>query len=287
MQQKREIDLVVLSDIHLGTIGCHADELNHYLGSIHPKTLVLNGDILDMWQFKTYYWPKSHMKVIKKLVNFATNGTHVYYLTGNHDETLRRFSDLTLGQFHLRDKLLLDINGDKAWIFHGDVFDISMKHSKWLAKLGGFGYNLLILINRMINRVSEAMGYGKLSLSKKIKYSVKKAISFIDDFEKTATELAIEKGYKYVICGHIHQPVIKEVTSAKGSVTYLNSGDWIENLTSLEFHEGAWTLFHYYESGLAEEWTHKKLPQSNELEETGSLLIDVETNLLEEILFQR
>ncbi len=285
MKQKREVDLVVLSDIHLGTIGCHAEELNHYLSSIHPKTLILNGDILDMWQFKKYYWPKSHMKVIKKLVNFAANGTQLYYLTGNHDETLRRFSDLSLGQCHLRDKLLLDIKGEKAWIFHGDVFDISMKHSKWLAKLGGFGYNFLILLNRMINRVSEFFGRGKLSISKKIKYSVKKAIRFIDDFEKTATDLAIEKGYKFVICGHIHQPCIKDVNNGKGTVTYLNSGDWIENLTSLEYHNGKWELFNYYESGLGEQFASNKLTKINEIEETGTLLIDVENGLLEELLF--
>lgn len=280
MKTKRTPELVIISDVHLGTIGCHAEELNRYLKSIHPKVLILNGDILDMWQFKKYYWPKSHMKVIKRLVNFAANGTQVYYLTGNHDEMLRRFSDLKLGQFQLLDKLLLDIDGEKAWIFHGDVFDITMRYSKWLGKLGSVGYNFLILLNRMVNYVSVAVGRGKISLSKQIKNSVKKAIRFIDDFEQTAIDLAINKGYRYVICGHIHQPIIKKVKNNKGEVIYLNSGDWIENLTSLELNEGQWSLFHYFESELANQ---KDDEQDNEQEETGSLAIDIENDILEEI----
>lgn len=283
MKEKRPLDLAIISDVHLGTIGCHAEELNRYLKSIDPKVLILNGDILDMWQFKKYYWPKSHMKVIKRIVNFAANGTQVYYLTGNHDEMLRRFSDLKLGQFQLIDKLLLDINGEKAWIFHGDVFDITMRHSKWLGKLGSVGYNFLILLNRTVNFCLSKIGRGKISLSKQIKNSVKKAIRFINDFEQTAIDLAISKNYRYVICGHIHQPIIKKVKTKKGEVMYLNSGDWIENLSSLEYHNSKWELFIYQDSDLTQE-TEEQIEA--ELEEAGTLTIDIENGILEENLFQ-
>ena len=246
--ERRKLDLVVISDVHLGTYGCHAKELVRYLKSIDPKVLILNGDIIDIWQFRKRYFPKSHLKVLKEILKIATKGNKVYYLTGNHDEFLRKFSDLELDNFCLLDKLVLNLGEKKAWFFHGDVFDASIQNAKWLAKLGGWGYDLLILLNRFINWILEKMGREKYSLSKKIKKSVKKAVSFIGDFEETAIELAISNQYDYVLCGHIHQPQIREATTAKGSCVYLNSGDWIENLTSLEWNRGDWTLFHYLEN---------------------------------------
>lgn len=242
---KRKVDVVVLSDIHLGTYGCHAKEVLHYLNSVKPKKLVLNGDIIDIWQFKKYYFPKSHLLVIKKIISLATKGTKVYYITGNHDEKLRKFSDTKMGNIQILDKLILKLDGKKAWFFHGDVFDASVQHAKWIAKLGGWGYDFLILLNRCINYFLVKLGREKYSLSKKIKNSVKGAVRFISDFEKTATDLAIENGFDFVICGHIHQPVIKTVKNENGCCTYLNSGDWVENLTALEYRNEQWSLYVY------------------------------------------
>lgn len=244
---KRNVHVAILSDIHLGTFGCRAKALNKYLKSIQPDILVLNGDIIDIWQFKKRYWPDSHMKVVQRIFKLLANGTKVYYLTGNHDEMLRKFSDFKMGQLEIRDKLVLDIDGKKTWIFHGDVFDITMKHSKWLAKMGAVGYDTLIIINSVVNWFSEQLGKGKVSLSKKVKNSVKQAVKFIDDFEQTAIDIAIENNYDFVACGHIHQPAIRQVKTEKGSTTYMNSGDWIENLTSLEYTDGTWSLYQYEE----------------------------------------
>jgi UDP-2,3-diacylglucosamine pyrophosphatase LpxH len=239
--------LVVLSDIHLGTYGCHAVELIKYLKSIKTQHLVLNGDIVDMWQFSKRYWPKTHTQVIRHITGLLTRNTRVTYLTGNHDEYLRKFSGLKLGSLHLADKKVLTLNGRRAWIFHGDVFDVTMRYSKWLARLGANGYDTLILLNTFINFLLRLFGQEKISLSKKVKESVKKAVSFVQDFEKTAADIAIENQFDFVICGHIHQPQIREVKTIKGSVTYLNSGDWIENLTALEYNNGQWSIYRYNE----------------------------------------
>jgi UDP-2,3-diacylglucosamine pyrophosphatase LpxH len=131
--KRREVELVVLSDIHLGTYGCHAVELLKYLKSIKPKHLVLNGDIVDMWQFSKRYWPKTHTQVIRYVMGQLTKNTRVTYLTGNHDEYLRKFSGFRLGSFHLADKKVLNLDGKRCWFFHGDVFDVTMRYSKWLA----------------------------------------------------------------------------------------------------------------------------------------------------------
>ena len=249
MKNKRKLPLVVISDVHLGTYGCHANELLQYLKSIQPKTLVLNGDIIDMWNFSKRYFPASHMNVLRYIIKMASNGTRVIYITGNHDETLRKYSDLILGNFELVDKLILDLDGKKTWIFHGDVFDSSTTgYAKIIAKIGGKGYDLLILINSFINWIMVMLGKEKRSFSKKIKDGVKKAVSFITNFETTAATIAIEKNYSYVVCGHIHKPQMKVVETEKGSVTYLNSGDWVENLTALEYSKKKWAIYEYKKS---------------------------------------
>lgn len=255
--EKRKLEYVVISDIHLGTYGCKATELLNYLKTIEPKVLILNGDIIDIWQFNKRYFPKAHMNVIKHITSLLSNGTDVYYITGNHDEMLRKFKGFQLGNFKILNKLILTIDDKKAWIFHGDVFDVTMKHSKWLAKLGGKGYDMLIRLNTFINWISKLFGYGKLSLSKKIKNSVKSAVKFINHFEETVSDIAIDNKYDYVICGHIHQPEIREISNLKGSTTYLNSGDWIENLTALEYKNNKWSLYEYAKDEIARNTAQK------------------------------
>jgi len=242
---KREVDLVVISDVHLGTYGCHSKELLRYLKSIRPKQIILNGDIIDIWQFSKSYWPESHMKVVRRIMKFITDGTPVHYLTGNHDELLRKFAGMNLGTFTLDNKLVLNLDGKKAWFFHGDIFDVTMQNSKWLAKLGAVGYDSLILLNSFVNWCLTRMGRDKMSFSQKIKAKFKDAVKFINDFENTAADLAIDKGYGYVVCGHIHQPEMRKITTSKGSVLYLNSGDWVESMTALEYHNGEWSIYKY------------------------------------------
>ncbi len=249
---KRAVDIVVISDVHLGSFGCHARELLQYLRSIKPKTLILNGDIIDIWQFRKRYFPKSHLMVIRHLTGLIAKNTKVFYITGNHDELMRKFVRFNIGSFKLVNKLLIEVDGKKAWIFHGDVFDITMQHSKWLAKFGSFGYDLLILLNSFVNFILTSVGRQKISFSQRIKHSVKRAVSYINNFEETAAGIAISKSYSFVICGHIHQPEIKTISNTQGSVTYLNSGDWVENLSALEYHNGEWRIYNYREDLFAQ-----------------------------------
>ena len=248
---KRKVKLVVISDVHLGTYGCHAKELLKYMKSIQPETLILNGDIIDIWQFKKRYWPKPHMKVVKYIIGMATKGVKVYYITGNHDETLRKFAGMQMGGLEIVNNVSLELNGKKIWFFHGDVFDVIMKNSKWLARIGAISYDALIVLNVFINYISRLIGRGKVSLSKKIKDNVKSALKYINDFEVSAATLAIHKEYDYIVCGHIHHPDMREIKDSKGnSIMYLNSGDWVENLTALEYNKGVWSIY-YYNSDLS------------------------------------
>jgi UDP-2,3-diacylglucosamine pyrophosphatase LpxH len=205
-----------------------------------------------MWQFSKRYWPKAHMQVIKHITGLLARNTKITYLTGNHDEMLRKFAGFKIGTFSIDNKAVVKLNGKRAWIFHGDVFDVTMKYSKWLAKLGAIGYDTLIVINTVVNWLLMRFGGEKISLSKRVKDSVKTAVKFINDFERIAADIAIENGFDYVVCGHIHHPEIKQIVTEKGRVTYLNSGDWVENLTALEYNGGAWSIYRYQDDPRAQ-----------------------------------
>lgn len=282
--EKRSIDILVLSDIHLGTYGCRAKELLNYMKSISPKQVILNGDIIDIWQFSKRYWPKSHMKVVSQIFKWISKGVPVTYVTGNHDEMLRKFEGFTVGTFQLQNKMVMELPDGKAWVFHGDVFDVTMQHSKWLARLGAIGYDTLILINQVFNFISESIGRGRISLSKKVKNSVKSAVKFINRFEVTATEIAADNGYKYVICGHIHQPGINTYNTEKGEVIYLNSGDWIENLSALEYSNHKWTVFQYEDSDFKQEIKEDIVENEQELDLAEKTTKELYGKMLKEML---
>jgi UDP-2,3-diacylglucosamine pyrophosphatase LpxH len=243
--KKRKIDVVVISDVHLGTYACHADELLAYLSSINPATLILNGDFVDAWHFGKRYFPPSHLRVIKKIINLASNGCKIFYITGNHEDMLRRFTGTTVGNFSILNKLVLELDGKQAWFFHGDVFDVSIRHSRWLAQLGGYGYRTLLRLNRLINWVLLQTGREKYSLSKKVESKGFHGARYRRNFENTASQLAVEAGYDYVVCGHVHAPKKLHFENRNGKCTYLNSGDWVDHLTALEYSFKRWKLYYY------------------------------------------
>lgn len=283
---KRELDIVIISDVHLGTYGCHAKELLNYLKSIKPETLILNGDFVDMWQFWKRYFPKEHIQVIQRILKMAAKGTKVYYITGNHDDALRRYSDFSSGNIHLRDKLLLQLKDKTYWIFHGDIFDLFIQYSPFISKLGGKGYDWLIVLNRFINKARMAMGKPRMSFAKRIKASVKEAIKFIGDFEDTAIQLAAEKEYDYVICGHIHRAQMRTETVNGRQVSYLNSGDWVESLTALEYNWGRWSIYEYDEADY--EVVSPKLQVKGQHTENAELLDeDLAGHISTEDIFQQ
>ncbi len=248
MSQKRVLEVCIISDIHLGTYGCHAKELNKYLKSIAPKMLIINGDWFDIWNFSANHWPSEHTENVFLVLDLVRKGIPVYYITGNHDDVVRRFSDFKIDFLEIKDELILELDGKKHWIFHGDIFDLSVGgKAKWLAKLGGRSYDYLIRLNRLINFLRKQMQKEPIQLSKQIKDSVKKVVKKqVSDFEEIAIDHAINHGYDFVICGHVHKPQIREVKKEGGATIYLNSGDWVENCTALEYNNGEWDLFYYY-----------------------------------------
>lgn len=240
---KRNLDILVISDLHLGTYGSEADEVLAYLDTINANKIVINGDFVDIMLFNKRFWPSSHMKVIKYFLDLISQGKEIYYVTGNHDELMRKFLNFKIQNFKIVNQIVLDTAKGKVWIFHGDVFDFSIQ-TQWLTKLAGFLYDYMIIFNSWINKkIMRPLGRKRLNFSKTIKSNVKTAVQYFANFEMKAAEVAQKNGYKYVVCGHIHTPKIKSFNINGEEVIYMNSGDWLESLSSLEYADNKWSIY--------------------------------------------
>ena len=240
---KRNLDILVISDLHLGTYGSEADEVLAYLDTINANKIVINGDFVDIMLFNKRFWPSSHMKVIKYFLDLISQGKEIYYVTGNHDELMRKFLNFKIQKFKIVNQIILDTAEGKVWIFHGDVFDFSIQ-TQWLTKLAGFLYDYMIIFNSWINKkIMRPLGQKRLNFSKTIKSNVKTAVQYFANFEMKAAEVAQKNGYKYVVCGHIHTPKIESFNINGEEVIYMNSGDWLESLSSLEYADNKWSIY--------------------------------------------
>ena len=223
-----------ISDIHLGTPGCQAVPLLDFLRALECETLYLVGDIIDGWQLRrSWYWPQAHNDVVQKLLRKARKGTRVVFVPGNHDEFARRYVGHQFGGIDVVDDCLhTTADGRALWITHGDLFDGVIQYARWLAYLGDTSYEFLLKLNRHLNSLRARMGLPYWSLSKYLKLKVKRAVSYIGDFEVAVAREARRRGLQGVVCGHIHHAEMRDIDG----VLYANDGDWVESLTALVEH---------------------------------------------------
>lgn len=244
---KRSVRTIWVSDVHLGTRGCKAEFLTAFLKSHRCETLYLVGDIIDGWRMKkSVYWPQAHSNVIRRILTLSKRGTKIVYVTGNHDEFLRKYSNNDFGNIHLMDRAIHETSdGRRMLVVHGDEYDVVVRYHKWIAILGDIAYNLLLMLNRWYNHLRLKMGYGYWSLSSHIKHRVKQAVNFIGEYEQALAAECKRGKFDGVICGHIHHAEIREIDG----VLYHNCGDWVESCTALvETHSGEIELVHWIDT---------------------------------------
>jgi UDP-2,3-diacylglucosamine pyrophosphatase LpxH len=232
--ERLRVRTVWISDVHLGTPGCQAAALLDFLRAVECETLFLVGDIIDGWQLRrSWYWPQAHNDVVQKLLRKARKGTKVIYVPGNHDEFARKYLHLNFGGVDVVEEHIHELaDGRKLWVTHGDYFDGVIQCAKWLAHVGDWSYEFTLKVNRHFNRLRARLGLPYWSLSKFLKLKVKRAVSFIGDFEAAVAREARQRGVHGVVCGHIHHAEMRMIDG----VLYCNDGDWVESLTALVEH---------------------------------------------------
>ncbi len=225
---------VWISDLHLGTPGCQAKPLLDFLRDVECETLYLVGDIIDGWQLRrSWYWPQAHNDVIQKILRKVRKGTKVIFVPGNHDEFARRYVAHNFGGVEVMDECVhVTADGRCLWVIHGDLFDGVIQCAKWLAYTGDVTYEFMLKLNRWFNRARARMGLPYWSLSRYLKLKVKRAVSYVSDFESAVAREAHRRGMHGVVCGHIHHAEIREIDG----ILYCNDGDWVESLTALVEH---------------------------------------------------
>ncbi len=231
---RRRLRSVWISDLHLGTPGCQAHALLDFLREVDSDFLFLVGDIVDGWQLRRHwYWPQAHNDVVQKIMRKARKGTRVVFIPGNHDEFARRYAGHEFGGIHVAEEWLHETaDGRVLWITHGDLFDGVVQCAKWLAHVGDTLYEFTLRLNRHLNSLRARLGLRYWSLSRYLKRKVKRAVSYVGDFEAAVAREARRRGAHGVVCGHIHHAELREIDG----VLYANDGDWVESLTALVEH---------------------------------------------------
>lgn len=225
---------VWISDTHLCTRDCQADMLYSFLDSIKCDYLYLVGDIIDVWALKKkWVWPNHYNEVLHKLLKRARKGAKVFYIPGNHDEFFRGFTGYRFGEVRVVKRALhRTADGKMFLVLHGDEFDTIVLYRPWLSHLGSWAYDYLIVLNRIVNQLRRWAGWPYWSLSGAVKRRVKEAVKHLSNFEELLSEEARRRKVDGVICGHTHQPAMREMNG----ITYCNTGDWVENCTALVEH---------------------------------------------------
>jgi len=231
----RHFRALFLSDVHLGTKGCQADLLLDFLKHHDADVIYLVGDIVDGWRLRqSWHWPQKHNDVVQKLLRKGRKGARILYLPGNHDEFFRDYYGTHFGGIEVMDTAIhVAADGKRYLVIHGDVFDVVVRHAKWLAFLGDWAYSTALITNTYVNKARRRLGLTYWSLSQWAKLKVKNAVNFIGKFEEAVADEAKRHQVDGVICGHIHHAVIHD----RFGVRYVNCGDWVESCTAIAEHE--------------------------------------------------
>ncbi len=234
---KLEYRTVFISDLHLGSRSCRARDLARFLKKIRCQRLYLVGDVLDMWRLRQrWYWPASHNDVVRQILRLAKRGTRVQFIPGNHDGAARQYVGMKFGGVRVVPHTThTTADGRRLLVTHGDQFDLVVTHARMVSVLGSWAYDWLVVANTLLNAAGKRLGLRHFSMSQYIKLKVKKACTYIGDFENALSHEAKRKGLDGVVCGHIHKAEARESPGA----AYYNCGDWVESCTALvEYDDG-------------------------------------------------
>ena len=234
-------DKLFISDVHLGTKASQTKLLKKFLETIEFEELYLVGDIIDIWALKKrIYWNKSHNEIIRLFLKIAKK-KKVYYILGNHDEAIRKFIPIDLGNIEICNYKRFVWNTKIIYVLHGDQFDFIINKFPVIAWIGTWLYDLIIYLNVVVSWLREKFGFPYWSISKYLKEKAKSSFGILEKYKEHISRFAERKEIDLIIFGHLHMPKIEQ----KNDVLMANTGDWVENCSAIGIIDNKLNLLEY------------------------------------------
>lgn len=196
----------------------------------------------------------------------ASAGTKIYFVYTGQDTIFKTIKDKALDNIFFTKNLFLDLDGKRAWFTHGDFLESSLFSKKWVHGMGTGRLRILAGIIRLKNKVCNSIG-------KPLERVVLRSGGGIEDrlkkdrtLRETIVKLAVERGCDYLICGAPHHLSNLWLDTSLGKCQYLSAGDWVHNLTALEYNFKRWKSYRYSEDKLSPFFADEDLKQMNEEE---------------------
>ena len=243
-----------ISDVHLGTSACRAEDLLEFLDAVTADKIFLVGDIIDLERMETRaVFPDSHRQVLARILQLSQSGTEVVYIPGNHDYQMRQLvgRDI-LGVPVMFEASHVRADGHRMLVKHGDLLDAEIRQGSGLGLFGASAYRVLVNLDVAVNKLRSRLGRQFLSVSANVKARLASADEYIRQFEQLAARHAADRGFDGIVCGHIHQPRIRYIDG----IHYANDGDWVESRTAIgETKDGVLEVLRWQEGSVATEST--------------------------------
>jgi len=233
--------VVFLSDAHLGA-SADADERDReqrliaWLDALPGRAgeLVIVGDLFDFWFEYRSAIPRRLFPTLAALGRLTAAGVTVRYLPGNHDFWLGRFFDEQLGVRTESNPLVIERQGRRVWLHHGDGL-----------LSGDLGYRVL---RRVIRHPGSIALYQLLhpDLGLPLARAVSqwsrrsRAERPLDQARlwNTVGEPRFREGCDAVVIGHFHQTLHLH----RDAHDLIVLGDWMRHFTWAELSGGRLTL---------------------------------------------
>ena len=228
------------SDFHLGipdevSSRKREERIITWMDKIFPHTqeLYLLGDVFDFWFEYATVVPRGYIRLMAKIAQFTDAGIPVHFFTGNHDMWTFDYLEKELGVKIYRNPIEAEYNGKQFLIGHGDGLGPGDHGYKFIKKV--FASRLC---QWLFARLHPNLGVGVANyFSRKSRVATGTTEDqYLGDENEWlvlySKEVLAKKHYDYLIFGHRHLPLKKEV---RPNIVYLNTGDWIRYDSYVEF----------------------------------------------------
>jgi UDP-2,3-diacylglucosamine hydrolase len=213
------------------------DQIKHEASEIY-----LLGDVFDFWFEYASVIPKGFIRFQGKIAEIVDSGIPVFFFKGNHDMWMFDYFQKELGVQIISDELIIERNGKKFYLHHGDGLGPGDAHYKVLKKIFRSKFCQWVFA-----RIHPNFGVGiatRWSMKSRLQNNKKEEFRDVSEewLVTYSKELLTKEHFDYLIFGHRHLPLDIPLGGSK----YINLGEWI-NFNSYAVFDGENLELRYFE----------------------------------------